>query len=139
MRGKVVRSTGITVEMVRRAVEELMMKRAGVSARMIGEYLKTRYPIEKNPSLLKKELKDKLDHAVTLGILSRSETDTYCIGTFRQKAYNYKTDLSSFWERYYKKRPGRRLKPPPPKKKVEKKVDNYYSDSSDFSDSDFSD
>lgn len=100
--GKVAGSTGITVEMVRRAVEELMMKRAGVSAKMIFKYLKTRYPIEKNPSLLKKELKDKLDHAVTLGILSRSETDTYCLGTFRQKAYNYKTDLSSFWERYYK-------------------------------------
>ncbi|XP_074107998.1 uncharacterized protein LOC141533175 isoform X1 [Cotesia typhae] len=133
------KSTCISLEMVRRSVEELQMRRAGVSAKMIAEHLIRRFPVEKDIDLLKKELKEVLDHAVSIGVLSRSEMDTYCLGTFRQKASNYKTDLSSFWERYYKRRPGRRLKPPPRKKAEKKNYENYYSDSSDFSGSDLSD
>ncbi|XP_011298336.1 uncharacterized protein [Fopius arisanus] len=103
-------SCSITLEMLRCAVEELEKRRALVSSKMIGDHLKRFYPIEQNPDDLKIELKDMLDHAVSIGILSRFRKDTYCTSTFRQEAYNYKTDFSAFWERYYKKRPGRRLR-----------------------------
>ncbi|XP_015121169.1 uncharacterized protein LOC107043959 [Diachasma alloeum] len=103
-------SCSITLEMVRFAVEELEKRRALVSSKMIADHLRRLYPIEQNPEELKIELKDKLDHAVSIGMLSRCRKDAYCSSTFRQEAYNYKTDFSSFWERYYRKRPGRRLR-----------------------------
>uniref|UniRef100_A0A6V7LD83 H15 domain-containing protein n=1 Tax=Bracon brevicornis TaxID=1563983 RepID=A0A6V7LD83_9HYME len=88
--------------MLRTAVEELEKRRALVSSKMIADHLKRLYPIERNPEALKIELKDKLDHAVSIGILSRSNKDAYCCSTFRQEAYNYKNDFSSFWERHYR-------------------------------------
>lgn len=92
----------ITLEMLRFAVEILQMRRSGVTSKMIAQHLTKNYPIDQNLDDLKNELKSKLDHAVSVGILSRCASDTYCLATFRQQAYNYKTDLSSFWERYYK-------------------------------------
>ncbi|KAK0081734.1 hypothetical protein PV325_011643 [Microctonus aethiopoides] len=123
--------------MLRFTVEELQMRRTAITSRSIALHLIKRYPVERNPEILKNELKDKLDYAVSRGILHRCGWDTYCLPSFRQKAYNYKTDFSSFWERYYKKRPGRRLRPPPQKNKISPSQDNDSDDSSDYySDSD---
>lgn len=88
--------------MIRQAVEKLQMNRAIVTLMMIADHLKRFYPIERNIDILKIELKDKLDHAVSIGLLSRCSRDGYCLSTFRHEAYNQKSDLTSFWERYYK-------------------------------------
>ncbi|XP_063988758.1 uncharacterized protein LOC135168473 [Diachasmimorpha longicaudata] len=121
--------------MLRLAVEELEKSRALVSSKMIADHLRRLYPIELSPEVLKIELKDKLDHAVSIGILSRCRKDAYCCSTFRQEAYNYKTNFSSFWERYYRKRPGRRLRSS--RLTLRKKAPpTYCPDSSEESDSD---
>ncbi|XP_034940148.1 uncharacterized protein [Chelonus insularis] len=135
-------SASITLEMIRHAVESLQMRRSYVSLKMIAKYLLTHYPVERNFNFLELELKEQLDHAVSLGILSRTDMDTYCLSSFRTEAYNYKTDLSSFWERHYKKRPGRRLKPPPQKKKIDSNLsldnsDDFSDFSDEYSDSDY--
>ncbi|KAK0183372.1 hypothetical protein PV327_001421 [Microctonus hyperodae] len=130
-------SASITLEMLRFTVEELQRRRAAVTSRMIALHLIKRYPVERNLEILKNELSDKLDYAVSRGILCRCNWDTYCLPSLRQTAYNYKTDFSSFWERYYKKRPGRRLRPPPPKNRISPSQENDSDDSSDYySDSD---
>lgn len=152
--------------MIYHAVEELQMRRALVTLKMIADHLKRFYPIEKNLDILKTELKEKLDHAVSIGRLARCRHDAYCLSTFRQEAYNQKTDLTSFWERYYKvffsiyhhtyfqfnrqfitkefsfslqKRPGRRLKSTNTQSNKKSEFQNQYQYYSDNSSDDFTD
>lgn len=87
--------------MIRVAIKELQTRRAYISSGLIAIHLKRLYPIENNPDALKDELKEKLNCAVSVGLIAKCGDDKYCIPTLRQQATLNKTAFTAFWDTYY--------------------------------------
>ncbi|XP_043268815.1 uncharacterized protein [Venturia canescens] len=93
----------ITPQMIRLAVKELHIRRVAVSSSLIANHLQKCYPITSDPEALKKELNDKLEDAVSVGLVVKCGPDAYCIPTLRHQANTRKTDFTRFWEKYQKR------------------------------------
>lgn len=91
----------VTPQMIRLAVKHLHGKRVVVSSSLIANHLRQCYPVDSNWEALKKELDDKLEDAVSVGLVAKCGHDAYCLPTLRHQANSLKTDLTRFWEKYH--------------------------------------
>ncbi|XP_046423463.1 uncharacterized protein LOC124181189 [Neodiprion fabricii] len=92
----------ITPQMIRVVVKELQTRRAYISSALIASHLRRCYPIDNDPNALKKELNEKLNCAVSVGLIARCGDDKYSIPTLRQQASLDKTAFTAFWNTFYR-------------------------------------
>ncbi|XP_046743786.1 uncharacterized protein LOC124409887 [Diprion similis] len=92
----------ITPQMIRIVVKELQTRRAYISSALIASHLRRCYPIDSDPKALKKELNEKLNCAVSVGLIARCGDDKYSIPTLRQQASLDKTAVTAFWDTFYR-------------------------------------
>ncbi|KAG7196696.1 hypothetical protein KM043_016027 [Ampulex compressa] len=90
----------ITPRLIRETVARLQMRRAYVKFSSIARYLRRFYPVQENSNAFDRELEEKIECAVCVGLLTKHGIDKYSVSTLRQEAYSSKTALSAFWEMY---------------------------------------
>ncbi|XP_029161258.1 uncharacterized protein LOC114932998 [Nylanderia fulva] len=90
----------VTPQMLRTAVKELQKRELFVKLKSLKTHIQRHYPVERDFKVLEKELQEKLEYAVYVGLLAKHGDDQYFIPTLRQEANTVKTAISAFWKMY---------------------------------------